>query len=614
MARALPTRVLPMRGQARARPRRRMVHASAGIAPLPFRPPRPKLPPMETSSRLTGTRPNVLLIVADDLGFSDLGAFGGEISTPNLDALAKAGIRFTDFHSAPACSPTRAMLLTGTDHHIAGIGTMSEGRLPGLSDAPGYEGYLNDRVVTIGELLRDAGYDTLMSGKWHLGETLDTAPCSKGFDRSFAMLGAADNHYLWRELRDPLTLFSEPVKYLEGDQFIADLPKDFYSSDAFTDRLLDYFADRGASEKPFFAYLPFSAPHFPLQAPAENIAHYHGIYADGPDALRDKRLTNLKNLGLIAADVTAHPVEAATKTWDDMTPDEQKFSARTMEVFAAMVERMDSNIGRVVDYLKSTGQFDNTIILFLSDNGAEGAVMEAMPIAGPITSRYIAENFNNHIDNLGAPDSYIWYGPRWAQAATAPSRLCKTYTTEGGIRVVAFAHYPALQRSGEIGHAFSTVMDIPPTLLDLAGASHPGTSYQGRTVAALRGRSMLAWLDGATAAVHDATYATGWELFGRRAIRQDNWKAVYIPRPSWGEGAWQLYDLAADPGEITDLAQTHPEKLHALLGLWQAYVEETGVQLRPTSAFELDPALIGEPIRELLEQALARVMAPRAAG
>ena len=581
--------------------------SSWGDAPLAFPSHSPNTTRMKQTTRLAGTRPNILVIVADDLGFSDLGAFGGEIHTPNLDALAKNGIRFTDFHSAPACSPTRAMLLTGTDHHIAGIGTMSEGRLPGLHDAPGYEGFLNNKVVTIAELMRDAGYDTMMSGKWHLGETLDTAPCHRGFDRSYAMLGAADNHYLWRDLRDPLTLFSEPVKYIEGENFIENLPHGTYSSDYFTDRMLGFFKERDPNPKPFFAYLAFSAPHFPLQAPRDSIKRYHGKYQDGPDALRQNRLDNLKKLGLIGEDVIPHPVVAHTKEWQEMTAEERNFSARTMEVFAAMVERIDENVGKIIDYLKSTGQFENTFITFLSDNGAEGAVMEAMPIAGPITSRYIAEKFNNHIDNLGAPDSYIWYGPRWAQAATAPSRLCKTYTTEGGIRVVGFTHYSPLRRRGEIGHAFATVMDIAPTMLDLAGATHPGTAYRGREVAPLRGASMLPWLDGQTTEVHSATYATGWELFGRRAIRQDNWKAVYVPEPSWSTGEWQLYDLAADPGEINDLATAQPQKLAELLTLWQIYVEETGVQLRPTSAFEIDPEMIPPVVREMLEQAVARV-------
>ena len=554
---------------------------------------------------LRASRANVLLIVADDLGFSDLGAFGGEIATPHLDALALGGVRLTDFHSAPACSPTRAMLLTGTDHHIAGIGTMQEGQLPGAVGAPGYEGYLNDRVVTISELLREAGYQTMMSGKWHLGETVATAPVSRGFDRSFALLAAADNHYAYRGIGDPLALFSHAPFYIEDGHMLSAPPADFYSSDGFTTRLLEFLDARDAA-RPFFAYLPFSAPHFPLQAPADLIAKYRGRYDAGPGVLRERRLAALKRLGLVAPDVVPHDVVANSAPWEELSPDEKAFSARTMEVYAAMVERMDFNVGRVVDWLKRHGVFDHTLILFLSDNGAEGAVMEALPIAGPMVAKFIAENFDNRLENLGRHDSYIWYGPRWVQAATAPSRLHKAFTTEGGIRVVAFAHHPALGRAAQIGHAFSTVMDLPPMLLELAGAEHPGESWHGRKIAPLRGRSMLSYLEGTADAVHPPDYSAGWELFGRRAIRQGDWKAVYIPVPSWGSAPWQLYDLAKDPGETNDLAAVHPDVLQALLDLWKRYTDETGVLPYPTSAFELDPSLFEAPILARLAQAAHR--------
>lgn len=553
-------------------------------------------------TRLAGSRPNILLIVADDLGFSDLGAFGGEIDTPHLDRLARSGVRLTDFHSAPACSPTRAMLMTGTDHHIAGIGSMQEGMLPGVRGEPGYEGHLNDRVVCVAELLRAGGYQTLMSGKWHLGDDVEHAPVSRGFERSFAMLAAADSHYAYRAKRDPLTLFTTPPRYLEDANWVEDLGPDFYSSDAFTDRLLEYLRARDTT-RPFFAYLPFSAPHFPLQAPDAEIAKYRGRYDAGPAELRNARLAALRRLGLIGPDVVPHPVVADGPEWEEMTPEQQAFSARTMEVFAAMVDRMDQNVGRVLAWLEESGQADNTFVFFCSDNGAEGAVMEAQPIAGPIISRFIDEHYNNARENLGRPDSYIWYGPRWAQAATAPSRLHKAYTTEGGIRVVGFAHLAGLPRAGEVGEAFCTVMDVPATMLELAGVEHPGTSWQGRDVAAMRGASMLPWLEGRTAGVHAPGYATGWELFGRRAIRQANWKAVYVPNPSWAGAQWQLYDLAADPGEIHDLAADKPEILEELLAQWRRYAAEVGVLSYPASAYELDPGLFSPAVLERLAEA-----------
>ena len=528
-------------------------------------------------------RPNFLVIVADDLGFSDIGAFGGEIDTPNLDRLAHAGIRFTDFHSAPACSPTRSMLLTGTDHHVAGIGTMAEVVPPGFRGAPGYEGYLNDRVVALPELLRDAGYLTLMSGKWHLGNTIETSPWARGFERSFALLPGGASHYGGSAARDFLPA---PTLYTEDDQFVT-VGDDFYSSDSYTDTLLRYLRERAPEDdREFFAYLPFQAPHWPLQAPEESIAKYRGRYDAGPDALREERLTALKRLGLCPPDVEPHPVVAdGAPEWADMTAEERALSARSMEVYAGMVDRMDQNIGRVVDYLAETGELDNTVVIFLSDNGAEGAIVEAMPILGDLIAAQIEKHCDNSLDNVGAPNSFIWYGPRWAQAATAPSRLHKAFTTEGGIRVVGFVTWPGFARQQQIGTAFTTVMDIVPTVLELAGTAHPGTAYRGREVAPVRGRSLVGYLSGAAEAVHEAATGTGWELFGRRAIRQGDWKALYLPAP-YGPGSWQLYDLASVPGEIHDLAASQPDKLAELLALWDRYVEENGVLLEPVSVFD----------------------------
>jgi arylsulfatase len=536
----------------------------------------------------TPKRPNILLIVVDDMGFSDLGAFGSEIETPHLDAIAREGVRLIDFHSAPACSPTRAMLLTGVDHHLAGLGAMNEVVRPDFEGAPGYEGYLNDRVVSLPELLRDAGYRTVMAGKWHLGHTLDRAPHARGFERSFALLPGAADHFGGGAI-DKATL-KGPI-YTEDDRWVTELPADFYSSDHFTTRLIEFLAeaDTSGDGRPFFAYLPFSAPHWPLQAPDAEIAKYRGRYDAGPDALRDARLANLKALGLVAKDTSVHSFVADTPGWNELGDDERAKSARTMEVYAAMVDRIDQNVGRVIDHLKQTGCHDDTLIIFLSDNGAEGAIVEAIPIVGPVFTKLIAQYCDNSLDNLGRPGSYAWYGPHWAQAATAPSRLMKMFTTEGGIRVPAFIRLPQGKRAGQISDVFSTVKDIVPTLLELAGTEHPGTSYKGRPVAEPSGRSLAAWLDGIVETVHPAGSSTGWELFGRRAIRKDNWKALYVPDEEGGS-QWQLYDLARDRGEVHDLAEAFPEKLAELLDLWEDYVRANGVIEEPISVYDADPA------------------------
>lgn len=527
-------------------------------------------------------RPNILVIVADDLGFSDIGAFGGEIATPHLDALAARGLRLTDFHTAPACSPTRSMLLTGTDHHIAGIGTMTERMTSAQRGKPGYEGYLNDRVVTITELLRDAGYLTLMSGKWHLGLTPETSPSARGFERSFSLLVGADNHYGSSPKAGMFPAGRAP--YMEDREYLPELPPDFYSSDGFTDRLLAYLDERPDWERPFFAYLAFSAPHWPLQAPMDLVAKYRGRYDAGPEALRDERVAALKALGLVPATATPHPIVGSAKAWDSLSVDERARSARSMEVYAAMVERMDENVGRLVDYLSETGELDNTVIVFMSDNGAEGALLEAVPVFGETLLAHIDHHYDNSLENIGAANSFVWYGPRWAQAATAPSRLYKAFTSEGGIRVVAFVTGPDFVRRNEIGQAFCTVMDIAPTLLELAGVAHPGERYNGRDVAPLRGRSLLAYLGGEVECVHDLRAATGWELFGRRGVRRGDLKAVNIPPPE-GTGDWQLYDLAVDPGEVEDLAQRRPADLAELVEFYEAYARETGVILVPLKAY-----------------------------
>ena len=524
---------------------------------------------------------NILLIVADDLGFSDLGAFGGEIHTPHLDAIAQEGLRFTNFHTASTCSPTRAMLLSGTDHHLAGLGSMAESIRPEQQGQPGYEGFLNDQVAALPELLHDAGYYTVMSGKWHLGLSPERFPARRGFEKSFALLPGAANHYAFEanipEHEVPGLLKVTRGLYAENDEFVTSLPEDFYSSDDFTTRLLQYLQDDTArAGRPFFAYLPFSAPHWPLQAPAEDIQKYRGLYDAGPEVLRTQRLKKLQDLGLVAADTTVHPVFAHTQSWAQLSSDEQQKSARSMEVYAAMVDRMDQNVGRVVDYLKHSGQYDNTLIIFLSDNGAEGAQLEALPVFGPDLGAVIDKYYDNSLENIGQANSYVWYGEHWAQAATAPSRLFKAHTSEGGIRTPAFIKHQGFQLQQEISHEFLTVMDILPTLLEHLAIAHPNQYYKGRKLVPLRGKSILPYLEAQQTYIHAEDHVTGWELFGQKALRKGDWKALFIPAPN-GPNQWQLYDLSTDLGETEDLAERYPEKLKELLAEWQVYVQENGV-------------------------------------
>lgn len=351
------------------------------------------------------------------------------------------------------------------------------------------------------------------------------------------MLPGAANHYAFEpeipEEETPELLKVIRGLYAENDEYITALPEDFYSSDYFTDRLLNYLQDdESRAEHPFFAYLPFSAPHWPLQAYPEDIAKYKGTYNEGPEVLRQKRLAKIKELGLVGKDVTIHPVLAKTKFWGSLTDEEKQFSARTMEVYAAMVDRMDQNIGRVIKHLKQTGQYDNTIIIFLSDNGAEGAQLEALPVFGPDIETVIAKYYDNRLENIGKGNSYVWYGEHWAQAATAPSRLYKAHTSEGGIRTPAFIKHQGFARQNGISHEFLTVMDLLPTLLETLNIQHPGQQYKGRELVTLRGKSILPYLQQQQAHIHAEDHITGWELFGQKALRKGDWKALFIPAPN----------------------------------------------------------------------------------
>ncbi|RDW57176.1 arylsulfatase-4 [Coleophoma cylindrospora] len=538
-----------------------------------------------------GKQPNFLIIVADDLGFSDTGPYGSEISTPSLDRLAKDGLRMTDFHTAAACSPTRAMLFSGTDNHIAGLGQMAEFLVKNkeeFKDKPGYEGFLNFRIAAMPEILQDAGYLTIFSGKWHLGMTAETSPSSRGFTKSFSYLPGAGSHYNFEPQFDYTNRLPPVLQsggfWMDGLNFInrqTDIPDSFYSTDYFADRVIDFLDKRTEEEKqqPFFACLAFTAPHWPLQAPQDIVAKYKGFYDDGPEQLRLRRVHQLQKLGLVPEGIEPAPMNAQTPGWADMTAEERAISAKKMEVYAAMVDRMDTKIGHVLDKLESTGELDNTMVVFMSDNGAEGAIIESLPLAGSLgMANIIARWYDNRIENIGAYNSFVGYGDQWALAATAPSRGFKTWSTEGGIRCPCIVRFPRFSRasSGNYTHEFGTVMDILPTLLEMANIPSVGKSFRGRDVMPVRGKSWVPYLSAAAENIHPTGQdITGWELFGMRAIRRGDWKAVYLPEPK-GKGQWELYNLVRDPGEVNDLAEQDVDILNQLLADWEVYIAETG--------------------------------------
>ena len=510
-------------------------------------------------------RPNFLIIVADDLGYSDLGVLGSEIRTPNIDGLAAEGVLLTNFYVSPNCSPTRAMLLTGTDTHPAGLGTMAGDADEHQEGHPGYEGFLSDRVVTVASLLRDAGYHTSMAGKWHLGGTPERFPNRRGFERSFGIPHGGASHF-----SDVAPILNGSATEYREDGELVTIPDDFFSSDAHTDKLIEYIDESTQDGRPFFAYAAYTAPHWPLQAPDDYLNRYRGAYDDGYDALRMQRVQNLIDQGVVP-DIPVPERLEWVPAWDALDDEQKRIESRRMEIYAAMVENLDDNIGRLIDYLKQNALYENTVIIFFSDNGAEGNNIGTMYD----NETWIPTRFDNSYENMGRVNSFVWSGPGWAQAQTAPFRLFKSHTSEGGVRTPAIVRYREFDARRV--DMFASVKDVTPTLLEMARVEHPST-YEGRDVAPMQGRSMASFLSGRAEAVHGDDAVMGWELFGRRAIVKGDWKLVWLWEP-YGSERWELYDLVNDPAESHDLSSEMPERRDELLRAWEEYVSENDVIL-----------------------------------
>ena len=515
------------------------------------------------------SRPNILLIVADDLGFSDLGAYGGEIHTPNIDQLAASGVQFTNFHVAATCSPTRSMLMTGVTNHLVGMGNMKEIMADNQKGQPGYETWLNDSVVTLPTLLQDAGYNTYMAGKWHLGDRPQSQPVARGFTRSFALMeSGADN---W-----------EAKHYLPGgsatwieDGKPVDLPEGFYSSFTYADKLIDYIDSGRTDGKPFFGYLAFQAVHAPHQVPEDYIQRYADIYDQGWDAIRQQRYQRQLASGLLP-DTGENAVTDDWGTfyarrhidWASLSDEEKAYRARQMAVFAGMAEAMDTSVGKVLSYLKDTGQYDNTLILFMSDNGGESTVLRE------VASLFYRLRYDTDIDALGAPGSYSEYGPGWAYASNTPFYSYKGSPFSGGMRVPLIVSQPGRVAAGTRTNSFGYVTDITPTLLDIAGVTPPGERYRGRPVHPIMGESMRALLEGRQEQVHDASRTTVYELAGGIAVWRGNYKLVTSSTNAIPARIGpQLFDTANDPLERHNLAQQHPEIVSELYQAYRDYVE-----------------------------------------
>ena len=493
-------------------------------------------------------RPNIVIIMADDMGFSDIGCYGGEISTPNLNRLAENGLRFTQFYNAARCCPTRASLLTGLYQHQAGVGHMVGDR-----GVPAYQGYLNDKCVTIAEALNPAGYVTMISGKWHVGETEPHWPDKRGFQRAFGLISGGSNYFKLDGARQ-MAFDGEPW----------DPPEDgsFYMTDAFGDHAVRLLDESASGDQPFFLYLPFTAPHWPLHAPQEEIDKYKGKYSMGWDELRKTRYARMQEMGIIDERWPLSPRDDESMPWEDV--ENKALWERRMEVYAAMITRMDENIGKVLDKIRELGKEENTLVLFLADNGGchESADIEQG------TPR---NTWGDPNAMPGGVDSFDGYDIPWANVSNTPFRRFKSWVHEGGISSPLVCHWPAgiKQPPGTITNQVGHIIDLMATAVDLAKADYPADKTP------LQGKSLRPIFESGSRDPHEAIF---WEHEGNRAVRMANWKLVSrFNRKAKQAGPWELYDLAADRSELNNLLEEMPDKAAEMEAVYQAWTERAGV-------------------------------------
>jgi arylsulfatase A-like enzyme len=544
-----------------------------------------------TLAQAADARPNIVLLLADDWGFSDVGAYGGEIATPNLDALAAKGTRFANFHVAASCAPTRAMLMTGVDSHRNGLGNMPETIPLSHEGQPGYEGVLNDRVVTIASLLRENGYHTYVSGKWHLGHEPQNLPPARGFERSLIQGDSGSDNW---EMR-PYLLLKPQVSWYEEGKPLTSLPADYYSSTFFINKAIEHIESNRDSQKPFFSYIAFQANHIPLQAPRAFIDKYRGQYAAGWHVLRQQRRQRAIDLGLITKD--APMVEmASTSDWNALSETEQAYQSRRMEVYAGMADAMDHEVGRLIEYLRESGQYDNTVFVFLSDNGAEASDPYSV-LTGKL---WLDWQYDRSLERMGSKGAYAIIGPSWASAAASPLSTYKFYAGEGGLRVPLIIAGVAGSAANQIQHGFAHVTDLAPTLLALAGVQPPAGQYQGRQIEPMIGSSLLSVMQGKATRTHSPEHSIGYELSGNAAMFKGDYKLVKNIPPV-GDGRWRLFDIRLDPGEVHDLQQQMPEHFMAMQDDYASYVKNNGVLPMPANY---------DPLRQIQINAFVNVFLP----
>lgn len=499
-------------------------------------------------------RPNILLILADDMGYSDIGCYGSEIPTPNLDKLAQKGVRFAQFYNAARCCPTRASLLTGLYQHQAGVGDM-------VNDLgyPSYQGYLNNNCITLPEVLKMNGYKTYMSGKWHVGSRTETLPRQRGFDRYFGLVDGAGSYFG----RIPYRTNQDAPRMMLDDADFNPPGQGFYMTNAIADHAIEFLEEQQSKKSPFFLYLAFTAPHWPLHALPEDIAKYRGKYMKGWDDLRKERFEKMKKLGLISASCKLSPRDANVPEWNSLTSEDQKMWDLRMAVYAAMVDRLDQNIGRVINQLEKMEELQNTLIIFLSDNGG---CHESIKNRG---------NYIRTTGETGNPDSFDAYEFPWANVSNTPFRMHKHWVHEGGISTPFIVSYPGKIKEGKLNtKAVGHIIDLMPTLLDFAGGSYPSV-FNGNQIPSMEGISLKPILEGKEFRREQPLF---WEHEGNRAIRKGDMKLVsqydYKARQFM---PWELYNVKNDRSELNDLSQMNPKIKNRMISEYEQWANRIGV-------------------------------------
>ena len=523
---------------------------------------------------LGAKRPNVVLILADDLGFTDISPFGSEISTPNIAKLAADGFSFTNYHTAANCAPARAMLLTGVDSHRNGVPNIPEAIPAEQMEFDHYQGVLGKNVVTLASLLQANGYHTYMTGKWHLGHTPDLLPFARGFDRTIAMADTgADN---W-EQRTYLPIYDQAHWYADGNEHT--LPDDFYSSEYFIDKTIEFIASNESDDEPFFAYIPFQAVHMPVQAPKEFSDKYKGVYDAGWTVMREKRHSAAEEAGIVPKG-TKSLVTPGTLEWESLSQEQQKHHARRMEVYAGMVDAMDTHIGRLMDYLRSIDEYENTIFIFTSDNGAEGSPLISPTAQSPLDQWFQQVDYETGIETLGERGSWVAIGPSNATIAASPLAYYKFHANEGGLRVPLIVSGPGITGRGQLTDEFVFVTDLAPTILGLLNIGNHNGSWQGGAVEEIVGNEFSSFLAVENQVIHSVDEAIGYELGGNSALFKGDHKIV-INKLERNETEWSLYNIKIDPGEVNDLKAEQPQLYEEMLADYEAWEKENDVLPMP---------------------------------